>query len=103
VAESRSVEWTDRALGDVEAAYLYFFDRSRDYAERFLLEVEHAADSLSHFSKRGRVVPEVALPNVRELIVESHRMVYRVEADKVVIVRLIHGRRDFKSSWKSRP
>jgi plasmid stabilization system protein ParE len=65
--------------------------------------MERGADSLNVSAERGRTVPELEIPNLRELIVENHRLVYRVEPDRVVIVRLIHARRDFKSSWKSRP
>jgi toxin ParE1/3/4 len=103
VAEARAVVWSEPALADAEAAYSYFLDRSRTYADRFLVELERAADSLATFSERGRVVPELDLPNVRELIVEKHRMVYDVTPGAVRILRLIHGRQDFKSSWKSRP
>ncbi len=40
---------------------------------------------------------------MRELVVEKHRLVYLLESGHVTILRLIHGRRDFKSSWKSKP
>jgi len=103
VAETRPVVWSERALEDVEIAYRYFLDRSSTYAAKFLTEVELAADSLNQFSERGRIVPELQLPSLRELMVENHRLVYRVEASQITIARLIHGRQDFKSSWKSRP
>jgi plasmid stabilization system protein ParE len=65
--------------------------------------VEGAADSLASFAERGRVVPELDVPAIRELIVEKHRVVYEVEPSRVAILRILHGRRDFKTSWKSRP
>ena len=103
MAPTRSVAWSDRALEDLDAAYSWFLERNADYAARFLWEVERAADSLAEFAERGRIVPELEAPQLRQLIVEKHRLVYRVEATRVLIARLIHGREDFKSSWKSRP
>lgn len=103
MASPRAVVWSDRSLEDAQAAYDYFLDRSPAYAARFLGELEQAGDSLAELSERGRIVPELRQPELRELIVEKHRLVYRVEAERVVIARLIHGMRDFKSSWKSQP
>ena len=101
MAATRAVDWSDRALEDVENAYEYFLERSPDYAARFLSAIERAADSLAELSDRGRVVPELETSQLRELIVEKHRLVYDVTPVSVRILRLIHGRQDFKSSWKS--
>jgi plasmid stabilization system protein ParE len=100
VAQARPVVWSEPALSDLEAAHSYFFERSPAYATAFLDAVEAAADSLSAFPGRGRQVPELELP---ELIVEKHRLVYETAADRVIVVRLIHGKRDFKTTWTGRP
>lgn len=101
MAEARTVVWSEPALADAHAAYIYFLDRSPAYAARLLVELERTADSLATFTERGRIVPELDLPTIRELIVEKHRLVYDVTPGSVRILRLIHGRQDFKSSWKS--
>jgi toxin ParE1/3/4 len=103
VAAPRSIAWSEPALADARAAYEYFLEQSPEYADAFLSRIERAADSLAEFSERGRHVPELRLPDVRELLVEQHRLVYELEGGRVTILRLIHGRRDFKTSWKSRP
>ena len=103
MAEARRVVWSEPALSDLDAAFTYFLEQSPSYALRFLEAVERTADSLDRLSERGRVVPEVASPSIRELIVEKHRLVYEVSLGEVHVLRLIHGRQDFKSSWKSRP
>ena len=103
MAATRAVDWSDRALEDVENAYEYFLERSPDYAARFLSAIERAADSLAELSERGRVVPELEASQLRELIIEKHRLVYRVDSTRVVIARLIHGAQDLKSSWRSLP
>jgi plasmid stabilization system protein ParE len=47
-------------------------------------------------------VPELGPPR-RELIVEGYRLVYRVRADAVQILRLIHGKQDFVATWRRPP
>ena len=103
MAPARSITWSKPALADARAAFEYFLDQSPQYADTFLSRIESAGDSLTEFSERGRRVPELELPDVRELVVEKHRLVYLLESGHVTILRLIHGRRNFKSSWKSKP
>ena len=49
---------------------------------RFLI---HHTKSLSQFPERGRVVPEFGDDTIREIIVRSYRVVYRVNHDRGVI------------------
>ena len=44
----------------------------------------------------GRIVPELDELNVRELILSNYRLVYRIHAEKIQILRLIHGARLLK-------
>jgi toxin ParE1/3/4 len=50
---------------------------------------------LAQFPKLGRVVPEFADPTIREIIVRSYRVVYRVRHTerRVEIIRYWHGAR----------
>ena len=41
----------------------------------------------------GRVAPELALDEVRERIVYSYRIFYRVRGDRVTILAVLHGAR----------
>lgn len=54
-------------------------------------------------SNRGRHVPEVSAPDIRELIIEPYRLIYRVGDDHVWILALIHGRRDLETALNRRP
>jgi plasmid stabilization system protein ParE len=58
-----------------------------------------AADSLTTLSERGRVVPEVGRPALREVFVFRYRLLYEVQRDLVRIVAFLHGARDFES-WR---
>jgi toxin ParE1/3/4 len=50
----------------------------------------------------GRVVPEIGDPNIRELIVYSYRLVYQISPQRIEILAIIHGRRDFNIAWDER-
>ena len=46
------------------------------------------------------MVPEVGKPEIRELFVRRYRLIYKIEAaNKISIVRFIHGARDFGTLW----
>jgi plasmid stabilization system protein ParE len=48
---------------------------------------------LARFPQAGRMVPEFDDENMRELIVYSYRVIYRLEQGEVLIVVVIHGKR----------
>jgi toxin ParE1/3/4 len=50
---------------------------------------------LADFPEMGRVVPEFGDPSVREIIVRSYRVIYRVDNDdcRIDVVRFWHGAR----------
>jgi plasmid stabilization system protein ParE len=51
---------------------------------------------------RGRVVPEIGDKQIRELIVKSYRLIYRVERSRVSVLTLVHSARDLKTLWRGR-
>ena len=48
------------------------------------------------FPESGRVVPEFARPEIRELIEWPYRLVYRVHADAIELLSVLHGRQDLR-------
>lgn len=97
---ARTVTWTETALKDLDQAAEFIARDSKFYAAAFVREARHAARSLKRFAERGRVVPEVGKPEIRELFVRRYRLVYKIEGtNRVYIVRFIHGARDFSALW----
>jgi toxin ParE1/3/4 len=52
-------------------------------------------DSLKKFPELGRIVPERNQPDIRELIVKNHRIIYRIHQKerRLEILRIWHGAR----------
>src|SRR5690554_5293065 len=72
----------------------------RVYRARFCLlctgcrdKLVDTARALGEFPELGRVVPELGEANIRECFVYSYRLIYRVEAERILILAVIHGRR----------
>ena len=54
---------------------------------------------LDTFSERGRMVPELNDPAIREVFVFRYRLLYAVADTRVTIVAFLHGARDFEA-WR---
>lgn len=96
---ARKVIWSYEAAADIEALADYIARNSAFYAATFVHEILEVSRSLDLFCERGRLVPELGNPDIRELFVREYRLIYSVEKARVVILGLIHGRRDLKKLW----
>ena len=96
---ARKVIWAYAAEEDLEAAASYIHRDSPVYAASFIDRALDAGRSLDEFAERGRMVPELGDSSIREIFVYSYRLVYRIEDDRISILALIHGRRDFQKAW----
>lgn len=97
---ARTLIWTETALHDLDEAAAYIARDSKFYAKAFVKEARQAARSLKRFAERGRIVPELGDPQIREIFVRRYRLIYKTEGTKrIYVVRFIHGARDFSSLW----
>ncbi len=97
---ARKVIWSFEATDDLNAIADYIAKDSAFYAAAFVQEICDASRSLRELSERGRIVPELSNPNIRELFVKEYRLIYGIEESRVVILGIIHGRRDLKTLWE---
>ena len=99
---AQRVIWTETAWIDLETIADYIARDSPYYAASFVREIRDRARSLSRMAMRGRVVPEIGDKQIRELIVRSYRLIYRVEKSRVAVLAIVHGVRDLKALWARR-
>ena len=62
-----------------------------------------AVRRLRQYPLSGRVVPELARPTIREVIVGTYRSVYRVTPDAIQIPAVVHGARRFSPAEAGPP
>ena len=88
------IEWTEPAVSDLESIRDYIAAGSEYYAIRFVERIIDAVESLMSFPKKGRNVPEAAKENIRELIFNDYRIMYRIEKERILVLTVIHGARN---------
>ena len=86
----REIVWTDEAIAHLEAIVAYIAAFNPAAADRLGGRLIEVANGLAEFSDRGREAPH----GTREMtIVWPYVLRYRVEVERVVILRIRHGAR----------
>jgi len=80
----------------LDDAVSYVAQDSHPAAQRLLIKALDAAASLDAFGERGRIVPELNQPNVRQLLVQRYRLFYDVTPTEIQILAFVHGARDLR-------
>jgi len=83
------------AQRDVAEIYDYISVDSLDNATAFVLAIEEKVASLANMPDRAPLIPENALlgTSYRHLVYGKYRIIFRVQGDSVLILRIIHGAR----------
>jgi toxin ParE1/3/4 len=87
------LEWTERALDDLQQIRIYIARDSGFYAKAFVSKIYQRVQVLERSPEIGRMVPEMEDPAIRELIFQSYRIIYEYNEKTVKILTVIHGRR----------
>lgn len=100
------IDWSQRSISDLSALHGYIAQDSQLYAERFITRLVRATEPLADFPELGRRVPEEPdQANVRELLIQTYRIIYRIEPERILIATVLHGSRDLEhleeKPWKA--
>lgn len=85
------VHWTNTALDHLLAIQQYVSQHSTLYADRLLDRLTRRSEQIGRFPRSGRMVPEYKRADVREVIERPYRIIYRVKADQVDVVAVMHS------------
>jgi len=87
--------WSPASRDDLRDIVSFISRDSPQRAEAFGYRLIVETDRLENFPELGRVVPEYRISTIREIIVRSYRIVYRVDPERklVEIARLWHAAR----------
>jgi len=88
--------WTERAVRNLKHIFDYIAVDSNIYASQFTKSIVKASEKLKYFPFMGRVVPEFADEQLREVLFQNYRIVYRIAGDaKIVeVIAVVHASRD---------
>lgn len=73
------VEWSPLALDRVSVIARYIAEDNPGGAERWVNELFDSVERLADFPESGRVVPEVGVRRIREVIFGAYRVIYSVK------------------------
>lgn len=84
-----------KAWEDLQALIEYMEARSPASAARYASEIPQALKRLEDFPESGRFIPEFLDEGIRrwrEILYENLRILYRIDATKVIVIRIVDGR-----------
>ena len=91
------IVWTEPAVADLEATRDFIARDSEHYAAQFIGRIIAAVEPLESLPRMGRRVPEaVADPEqeIREVLFQAYRIIYRLAHERVEILAVVQGSRD---------
>ena len=97
------VRWSLTAGNDLQDIENFIARDSVLHAIAFVDRVVESAETLLKNPRIGRVVPEFNREDLREVIFRSYRVVYLLQGDKIVILRVVHGSRDLAALVRQEP
>ncbi|MPM22403.1 hypothetical protein SDC9_68856 [bioreactor metagenome] len=90
------IRWTEPAVIDLENIRDYISRDSEYYGLIVVERIFDAVEKLSRFPNIGREVPEADNPNIREILLNNYRIIYKADEDYVLILTIVHGARDLR-------
>ena len=96
------VEWHAQAKADLFELYDWVAERADpDTAYAYTSRIEQKCEALSDFPRRGTPRDHLE-PGLRSITFERRVVIaYRVEADRVLVLRLIRTARDIRAQFGS--
>ena len=92
------VIWAEPAKTDLKAIHDFIASDSKYYAKKVTQDIIDRTNIIETYPAIGRKVPEIDDENVREIFIYSYRILYEIKSEKIYIIGIIHGRRDFIST-----
>ena len=96
---SFDVVFSPQAEVDLEDIALYIARDNPLATEAWVQKLIVAAERAAVIPRAGRVVPELEDPDIREVFLKSYRIVYRVEATRIVVLTVFEGHRKLRMRW----
>ncbi len=97
------VRWSLTASTDLQEIEDFISRDSVLHAITFIDRIVESAELLIKNPHIGRVVPEFNRQDLREIIFRGYRIVYLVQNDVVLILRVVHGARDLLKLTQQEP
>lgn len=85
------IEWSTRALRDLEAIDAFITQDDPVAANRWVMKLIDRAERAAKLPSAGRVVPEIGHGSIREVRLKTYRIVYAVHAQGIKVLTVFEG------------
>jgi plasmid stabilization system protein ParE len=93
---------TEQAKSDLQQIYSFIVKTSPIYAAGLLDSLIEKIEGIDLFPERGRIVPEINEDAVREIFHLPYRIIYEIYPDIVIVLGIVHAKRDFDTAFAGR-
>jgi toxin ParE1/3/4 len=93
-----NVFWTNKAIEQLTSIHRYHAQISPQYATRLVDLITKRSQQIGTFPNSGRILPEINLEQIREVIEANYRIIYYVGSDRVDILAVVHGAKNLSSN-----
>jgi len=83
--------WTKEALIRLQEIEEYIARDNPVAAIDYVDKLISVAEKIVDYTEKGRIVPELSLENIRELLFKNYRVVYLVKRNSVDILTIFEG------------
>lgn len=87
------IRWSYEALDRLIEIEDYISKDSSVRAIQFVDQLIEHAELLSGKPLTGRIIPELANPDIRELVFKKYRIIYRLKEKRIEILTVFEGHR----------
>ena len=90
-----TVIWSSAAIADLEAIRDYIAADNSERAVSFVMEITAAGEAIADTPRAFGLVPRLEARGIRKRSFGRYLIFYRIEAESVQILHVVHGARDY--------
>ena len=87
------LQWTRAAKADLIHIKAYIAQFAARTANAYVRRIRERCRTLTRLPFAAPIVPEYQDASIRETFFGSYRIIYQVEQDRVIVLRIFHGAR----------
>jgi addiction module RelE/StbE family toxin len=91
------VFWTKEALQRLQEIQDYISKDNPTVSKDFIDKLIDLAETLADNPKAGRVVPELSIENIREILHKNYRIVYLLKKNSIDVLTVFEGHQLLKT------
>ena len=88
---NKKLVWSKESLTRLQEIEDFIVEDNPKAALEFINKIISRAETITLHPKKGRVVPEIDVENIRELLYKNYRIVYLIKDKAIVILTVFEG------------